>query len=265
MTVTSRENKIYKRIKALKDKKQRDREGVFLVEGLRGVNDAIKNGLIPEAVILMEGYDMTGEWRHTVYFAKKLFQELAETITPQGIIAIFPMPSWDFSDLKADKNGFVMMCECLQDPGNLGTIVRSAHCAGAEAVILTKGCCDLFNPKTVRSTVASIAAVPVIRDAEPAEAIVRLRAMGYRIISGALTNDSVGLYDADLSGKVAFLVGNEGNGVSPATLQSSDIVAKIPIIGGESLNAGVAAAVMMYEKVRQNLTNRCTFGKTPKA
>ncbi|MGN1098550.1 MAG: TrmH family RNA methyltransferase [Clostridia bacterium] len=252
-TITSRENKTYKRIKALKDKKQREKEGVFLVEGERGVRDAIKNGLSPETVVLCEGCAINIHGANPVIFARRLFGELAETQTPQGIIAVFPMPRADFGNIRGGEKSFVMMCENIQDPGNLGTIIRTAHCAGAEAIVLTKGCCDLFNPKTVRSTVASIASIPVIRGVEAAEAVIRLKKMGYRIAAGALTDKSQGLYNTDLSGKIAFVVGNEGNGITPQTLAAADIAVKIPMTdGAESLNAGVAAAVMMYEKVRVN-------------
>lgn len=253
MPITSRENKIYKRIKALKDKKQREKEGIFMVEGERGVRDAIKNGLIPHTVALMEGCEININGKNTVYFAKKLFNELAETQTPQGIIALFPMPKADFSHINAGESSFVVLCENIQDPGNLGTIIRTAHGAGADGVILTKGCCDLFNPKTVRSTVASIAAIPVIRSVEPAAALESLKGMGYRLAAGALNENSVDLYSADLSGKIAFIIGNEGSGVTESTLSAADLTVKIPMVkSAESLNAGVAAAVMMYEKVRVN-------------
>lgn len=254
-TVTSRENKLYKRIKALKDKKQREIEGLFVVEGLRGVRDAVKYGLRPETVILAEGAALPRELNgcEAAYFAKRLFAELADTQTPQGIIALFPIPTADFDGLRDGESSFVIVCENVQDPGNLGTIVRTAHCAGAAGVVLTKGCCDLFNPKTVRSTVAGIAAVHVIRGLETADALARLKERGYKIVAGALTDRAVSLYDADLAGKIAFVAGNEGNGVTDTALSMSDMTVKIPMSpDAESLNVGVAAAIMMYEKVRRN-------------
>lgn len=254
-TVTSRENKLYKLIKALKDKKRREQEGLFVVEGFRGVRDAIKNGMKPENLILTEGTELPAEvaCREPVYFAKKLFDELADTQTPQGVIALFPMPETKFDSLNNSENSFVIVCENVQDPGNLGTVIRTAHCAGAAGAVIAKGCCDLFNPKTVRSTVASIAALPVIRGIETDEAITRLKNMGYKIAAGALSDRAVNLYDSDLSGKVAFVVGNEGNGITDKILKMSDLTVKIPISAtAESLNVGIASALMMYEKVRQN-------------
>lgn len=252
MIITSRENKIYKKIRLLKDKKRRDREGLFIVEGIRGVRDAIKNGLKPEAVVLCEDSGMEIDTGEVFIFAKSLFAQAAQTKTPQGILAVFPMPEFDFSSIRPEENGFVVLCEDLRDPGNLGTVIRTADAAGAAAVVLTKGCCDLYNPKTVRSTVASIGNIPIIRGAESAEAVRRLKKMGFSLAAGALTERSESLYKADLSGKIAFVIGNEANGVSPETLSASDKIVKIPMRGGaESLNAAIAAGVMMYEKVRR--------------
>lgn len=252
--ITSRENKIYKNLKFLQDKKQREKEGLFMVEGLRGVTDAIKNGLNPKTVVLCEGSEIQINSRDVCVLAKKLFGEIAQTQTPQGIIAVFEIPKYNFSNIVSSSNGFVILCEDVRDPGNLGTIIRTADAAGAAAVILGKGCCDLYNPKTVRSTVASIGSLPILRGIDAAEAAEKLKTMGYRIAAGALTDKSVGLYESDLSGKIAFVIGNEANGISDKMRDLSDILVKIPMNGrAESLNAAIAAAVMMYEKVRRSI------------
>lgn len=253
MIITSRDNRIYKRMKALSDRKQREKEGLFVIEGLRGVQDAVKNGMKLKIAALCEGCNINIGVPETYVLAKKLFNELADTRTPQGIIAAFEMPVADFSDIKTSDSGFAVLCENLQDPGNLGTIIRTADAAGAAGIVLSKGCCDLFNPKTVRSTVASIGNIPVVRGMDALDAAKRLKTIGFRLAAGVLTDNSVGLYEADLSGKIAFVIGNEGNGISPELIAISDAAIKIPMRGGaESLNAAVAAAVMMFEKVRIN-------------
>lgn len=252
MTITSRENKIYKKIKLLNDKKQREKDGLFVIEGIRGVQDAIKNGMRVRLAALCEGCDIKVDAPEVYVLAKRLFVELADTQTPQGIIAVFDMPRSGLEDIKADEEGFTLLCEDLRDPGNLGTVIRTADAAGAAGVVLSKGCCDLFNPKTVRSTVASIGNIPIVRSVDPIEAAETLKKKGFKVIAGALTDEAIGLYEADLSGKIAFVIGNEGNGVSAELLSACDGAVKIPMRGGaESLNASVAAAVMMYEKVRQ--------------
>ncbi len=253
MLITSRDNKIYKLLKALNDRKRRESEGLFLIEGVRGVGDAIKNGLEVKYVILCEGSETNIEAPRTYVFAKRLFAEIADTQTPQGVIAAFAMPKAELSDLSGGENSFAVLCENVRDPGNLGTIIRTADAAGAAGAVLNKGCCDLFNPKTVRSTVASIGSLPIVRGADAHEAIKTLRAMGYKIAAGALRGNSVDLYKADLSGKIAFVLGNEGGGISKELLSEADFIVRIPMRGSaESLNVSVAAAIMLYEKVRIN-------------
>lgn len=253
MVITSRENKIYKSLKALKEKKQRESEGLFLIEGLRGVRDAAENGMKPRLIALCEGSDISLGGAKTYVLAKRLFNEIADTTTPQGVIAAFEMPRFGFDDLRGGENAFVVFCENLRDPGNLGTIIRTADAAGAVGAALSKGCCDLFNPKTVRSTVASIGNLPIVRGSDAAYAAARLKELGYRLVAGALTPGAQSLYEADLGGRVAFVVGSEADGISPELLALCDAAVTIPMAGrAESLNAAVAAAVMMYEKVRKN-------------
>ncbi len=253
MIITSRENKIYKSLKALKDKKQRESEGLFLIEGLRGVRDAMENGMKPRLIALCKGCEISLGGGKAYVLAKKLFNEIADTTTPQGVIAAFEMPRFGYDDLRGGESSFVVFCENLRDPGNLGTIIRTADAAGAVGAVLGKGCCDLFNPKTVRSTVASIGNLPVVRGVDSADAAVRLKKLGYKLVAGALTPEAEGLYGADLGGRVAFVVGSEADGISPELLSLCDAAVTIPMLGrAESLNAAVAAAVMMYEKVRKN-------------
>ena len=146
------------------------------------------------------------------------------------------------------------MCEALQDPGNIGTVIRTAHAADCGGVILTKGCCDLYNPKIVRATMSAMFSVPVVSGAESQNVIEYFRTNGYKIVAGALTDDAVDFYSADLSGKVLIIIGNEGNGVEDSTLSLCDSVLKIPMRSdAESLNAAVAGSVMVYEHYRQNL------------
>ena len=254
MIITSRDNRIYKKLRLLSDKRHRESEGLFLIEGLRGVQDALKNGMKVRTVALCEGSEIKIDAPEVYVLAKKLFFELADTMAPQGIIAAFEMPKASLSDFRAEGEGFIVLCENLRDPGNLGTVIRTADAAGAAGVALSKGCCDLFNPKTVRSTVASIGNIPIARGLNAIEAAESLKKMGFRLVAGALTDKTVSLYEADLSGKIAFIVGNEGDGISPELLAMADEAVKIPMRGGaESLNASVAAAVMMYEKVRHML------------
>lgn len=255
MIITSRENKIFKLAKLLKTQKGRTEKGLFMIEGFRIVKDALLKGIDADCIIVKDGTVLDFSADCPVYaFAPKLFSEIAETVSPQGVIAICPAKKCSFEDILSLGKKCVVMCEALQDPGNIGTIIRTAHAADSGGVILTKGCCDLYNPKIVRATMSAMFSVPVVSGAEIKKVIEYFRANGYKIVAGALTDNAVDFYSADLSGKVLIVIGNEGNGVEESTLSFCDIVLKIPMRSdAESLNAAVAGSVMVYEHYRQNL------------
>lgn len=255
MLITSRENKIFKNTKLLKTAKGRNEKGMFIIEGLRSVHDAIDKGVTMEYLLLKEGTGIDFTVECPVYsFAPKLFNELSETVTPQGIIAVCRMENSTLSDILSMRKNCVIMCEKLQDPGNTGTVIRTAHAADCGGVVLTKGSCDLYNPKIVRATMSGMFSVPVVQNQESGDVIEYFRANGYKIVAGALTDSSVDFYCADLSGKVLIIIGNEGNGVCEETLALCDSVVKIPMRSdAESLNAAVAGSIMMYEHYRQNI------------
>lgn len=254
MIITSRENKIFKLAKLLKTQKGRSEKGVFMMEGFRIVKDALSKGAKAECIILKDGTNLDFEANCPVYyFAPKLFSEIAETVSPQGVIALCKMERKSLSDIIEQNKNCVVMCEALQDPGNIGTIIRTAHAGDCGGVVLTKGCCDLYNPKIVRATMSGMFSVPVVSGEESGKVIEYFRANGYKIVAGALTDSAVDFYSADLSGKALIIIGNEGNGVEKSTLALCDSVLKIPMRSdAESLNAAVAGSIMLYEHFRQN-------------
>lgn len=254
MIITSRENKIYKLAKLLKTSKGRSEKNLFLIEGMRSVCDAIKKGAEIESVIVKDGTKLDFSTNAPEFiFEPRLFDEVSETVTPQGIIAICRIKKTSLADIIAQDKDCVVMCEKLQDPGNIGTVIRTAHASFCGGVVLTKGSCDLYNPKIVRATMSGIFSVPVAQNEDSKKVIEYFRENGYKIVAGALCEKSVDLYDADLGGKTLIIIGNEGNGVEKETLSLCDSVIKIPMHSdAESLNAAVAGAVMMYEHYRQN-------------
>ncbi len=255
MIITSRENKIFKLAKLLKTQKGRTEKNLFMIEGFRIVKDALAKGIEAECVIVKDGTTLDFKADCPVYsLAPKLFSEIAETVTPQGVIALCNMERKSLPDILKKEKNCVIMCEALQDPGNIGTVIRTAHAADCGGVVLTKGCCDLYNPKIVRATMSGMFAIPVVSGEESGNVIEYFRTNGYKIVAGALTEDAVDFYSADLSGKVLIIIGNEGNGVEKYTLSLCDSVLKIPMReDAESLNASVAGSVMIYEHLRQNL------------
>ena len=257
MIITSRENKIFKLAKLLKTAKGRQEKSMFMIEGIRSVSDAIKKDVKLECVIVKDGTNIDFKTECNIYtLAPKLFGEISETVSPQGIIALCHMKNDTLGSILHMEKKCVVLCEALQDPGNIGTIIRTAHAADCGGVVLTKGCCDMYNPKIVRATMSSMFSIPVVQGEESSSVIEYFKNNGYKIVAGALTSDAVDFYSADLSGKTLIIIGNEGNGVEENTLSLCDVVLKIPMRSdAESLNAAVAGSVMVYEHHRQNIKN----------
>ena len=259
--IQSSQNNIVKEIKALHLKKKRDAEGLYFIEGIRFVNDAIENSQDIVKVIAsdkLEGLNGGKELLESVatlcdecyIVSEKLFSEISDTQTPQGILAVLKKKEFDFETTIAQGSSVVVL-DSLQDPGNVGTIIRTADAAGISAVILTKGCVDLFSPKVLRSTMGSVFHMPVFEGMYINEIIQVLKESGYKVIASHL-DGSNNYFDEDLTVKSAIIVGNEANGISEETTQMADKLVKIPMPGrAESLNASVAASVMIYEIVRQ--------------
>ena len=181
-----------------------------------------------------------------------LFKELISTEQPQGIVAVINM-----NEKPLDLDGsFYLLCDKLQDPGNLGTIIRTAHAAGVQGIILTKGTVDIYNEKTIRSTMGSIFYVPIHYDDENFTLVKQLRNEGFKTVVTSLDTDK-NFFEEDIRGKVLLIVGNEGNGVSNEVYELADIKVKIPMPGNaESLNVAIATSVIMYEKIRQDSFNK---------
>lgn len=256
--IESKSNNFLKEVKKLKDKKHRTKSSSFLVEGLRFVKEAIESDFNVEALIISDKildkfYDLgidSIELENTrvVNVSDEIFTTVCDTESPQGILAIVKNKALEISE----ENGFYVLADRIQDPGNMGTIIRTAHAAGALGVILTKGTVDIYNEKTLRSTMGSIFKVPIIED-NNLELTKSLRDKGFKLVTSTLETDN-NFFDVNLKDNVIISVGNEGNGISEELKNLSDIAVKIPMPGNaESLNAAVAASIMIYEVVRQNM------------
>ncbi len=251
--IASRDNKTIKLIRSLGRKKVRYETGLYFVEGVRMVEEALRfaensiqflivsDSFLQKNETFVHILDESGK---TVYTAKEsLFQEICNTEAPQGIGAVLSMQEqmeMDWSGLK-----FVLVLDGVSEPGNLGTIIRTAEAAGVDGVLLLKGCADLYNPKVVRATMGSLFRVPCLLGAE-IETVAQLKEQGFSLIATSL-QDSVPIQSAKIEGKRAIVIGSEAFGVSDAMLKLSDIKVQIPMEGEvESLNAGVAAGISMY-------------------
>ncbi len=254
---TSKNNQIFKFFQKLETKKYRDKFGLYLIEGENLIDEAYKNGAEFQEILIRMGdeFRFMKPWMENeeVYIVDhKLFAELAQTETSQGIIASVkkPMPSLeDFLNKKSSGN-FVVL-DRLQDPGNIGTIIRTADAAGYELVVALKGTADVFSPKVVRSATGSLFRIP-IAFVENNNQLVEFAAKAGKKLVATCLDDSKFYYEENLKENIALIVGNEGNGISQELIEKSDVKIKIPMHGNiESLNASVAAAIIMYESVRK--------------
>lgn len=254
--ITSRDNKYVKLAKSLGTKQGRDKEGLFIIEGYRNVRDAAAKKAKIEFVLVSDRctYDLTCFKGYKMFtLAPKIFDYVSDTVTPQGVMAVCRMEEFDFSDIELSEKSLIVVLENLQDPGNAGTIIRTADAAGAKAVIMAKGCVDIYNPKVTRSLMSSLFSIKVIRNKNIDSVFGFLKNNNIKSVAGALTDKSAHLFDADMKGSCAVFIGNEGNGLTEETVKRCDVTVTIPMLGGaESLNASTAAAVIMYEHIRQN-------------
>lgn len=242
-------------------KKGREQLNAFLIEGVHLVEEALKSPIDLQAVIYdgekgipQEIRDRLPEDAPLYSASPAVIEKLSDTKTPQGIIAVVGMPSPSETEIRflhmLDGTYYLLMLDAVQDPGNLGTIIRTADAAGVDGVILGRGTVDLYNPKTIRSTMGSLFHLPLL-SADLREWILRCQASGARVIGTSLAG-AIEYTEPLFTEKSVLIIGNEGQGVSAEILDITTSRVKIPIYGkAESLNAAVAAAILLYEGVRQ--------------
>ncbi|MCK4259230.1 MAG: RNA methyltransferase [Halanaerobiales bacterium] len=274
--IISNKNPEIKFLRSLEKKKYREQEKMFVIEGIRIIEDALKDGAKfvqifyspilkdnPRGMRLLAQLDELGI--KISLLDERLFSEISDTETPQGIIAILKQPEFTLKDIFAHKSLYphIIMINGVQDPGNLGTILRAASGAGWSGAILTKGTVDLYNPKSLRATMGAVYKFPILR-AENIEFLCGdLHESGYQLIAAALEAERWH-FEVDFTRPTVLVVGNEGNGINSEVINVMDQLVKIPMDPkAESLNVAVAAGVIIFEGVRQNLT---TFqkGKPPR-
>lgn len=254
--ITSTANAQVKELAQLmKKSKARTEKGVYIVEGVKMFQEAPKNEIV-KAYISAELYEK-GTLREKLagipheVLKNEVFAHVSDTKTPQGVLCVMKQKHYTLEQLAGVKNPLMLILENIQDPGNLGTMMRTAEGAGVSGVLLSRGSVDIYNPKTIRSTMGSIYRVPFFYTDELHADIARLHTMGITTYAAHLKG--TGFYDeADYRQPSAFMIGNEGNGLTDETAELAKRYIKIPMQGQlESLNAAVAAAVLMYEASRQ--------------
>lgn len=251
MIIESVSNPLIKNIKKLKDKKYRKETGRYLIEGVNLCLEFLENTpefldvalATPEKAVLVQG-----KFPVTVV-SERVFESIGETKTPQGLMIVGRIPEETpaFSDMN-----IVVYLDNVADPGNVGTIIRSADAFGADAVLMAPGCADLYNPKTVRSTMGSMFHIPVVCENSYLETIKLCIDSGFTVITGSLDGAVLPEQIDFTKGKYLLCLGNEAHGVSEELAALAGKKVKIPMPGkAESLNVAVAGAVLLYETVRQ--------------
>lgn len=253
--IKSKENRIFKDCQKLSQKKYRDREGCYLIEGPNLLEEALTNNADIVCVIFDEDKVKTVNFDGDLYKAEhKLFTKLSQTENSQGVLAIIRKSEYDAKSFMkyCPEGGNVVVLDRLQDPGNIGTIIRTAEGAGYAAVISIKGTADIYAPKTIRAAAGSVFRIPIIHVEDNRELRRFADSAGKKLAVTSLDADNY-YYDVNLKTDTALVIGNEGNGVSSELIEMADIKVKIPMSGRlESLNASVAAGILMYEAVRSD-------------
>lgn len=242
----------------MKSASLRREKGLYIVEGIRMVReipaDTIRKLYIAESMA-DKFADVCKEKNAEVEIVRdSVFQSMSGTNTPQGILAeVYQKQTTEEELFTRDTEPFLLIIERLQDPGNLGTIIRTAEGAGVTGIILSSDSVDIYNPKVIRSTMGSVFRMPVFVTENLTDTIDRIKKRGIPVYGAHLDGDT--FYEKNFTGKCAFLIGNEGNGLSDEISAKADDLIRIPMCGQvESLNAAVSTAVIAYEVLRQRST-----------
>lgn len=258
--IESSANGKYKKIqKWMKQSRARRKDKVFVVEGWKMVREALERGLVLQLYCSQREQsrckEMLGNNRDEAVavelMSDTLFSKLSDTVTPQGILGVVKMPLYDRESIISQQNAKLLCLEDIQDPGNLGTMLRTAEGAGMSGIVLSGGCVDPFNPKVVRSTMGALFRIPMYTCENMAEEMCYLQTRGFRFYAAHLRGTKI-FTEESYEGSIGILIGNEANGLSDKVADQAEIKVRIPMEGElESLNAAVSAALLMYEVHRK--------------
>ncbi len=283
--ISSKDNEFIKHIKKLKDKKYRDLNNEYIIEGIKIIEEAINEKANIKQVVICDDCEKTSNISkelmyeiaryECIYVTKKIFDGLTDVSNPQGILAIVEKNAVKskISNIKNSEKSetigveekeiiaeneidynqdIIVALDDIQDPGNLGTILRTVDSIGINQILVSKGTADSYNPKVVRSTMGAIFRVRIIECEDLENTLKEIQKHNFEIVVTSLqTKNSI--YDIDYKKKV-IVIGNEANGVEPRIQKIADKKVKIPMLGKtESLNASVATGIILYEYVRQKI------------
>lgn len=260
--ITSKDNENIKSIKKLKERKYRDLNNEYIIEGIKILKEAIQEKAVIKKIVICEEclanniidekllYEIAKY--DCLYVSKKIFEGLTDVSKPQGILAV--VEKNNKKDINYNED-IVVALDGLQDPGNLGTILRTLDSANLSQVVVSKDTVDAYNPKVVRSTMGAIFRVNIVEAENLKETLKEMKRHKYKVMCTDLTA-SKNIYEVDYNKKI-LVIGNEANGISKELLDMADEKIIIPMLGKtESLNASVATSIIVYEYVRRKIRIR---------
>jgi len=263
--ITSLQNKWVKKIKALQQRKERTKEKTFLLEGIRLVEEAIAvswplqlAAYTPKFLDNSRGKEIFQTLQKNriplICITEEIMEKIGETENSQGILAVAREKEMGWQTWWPEgKKMLLVIVDGVQDPGNLGTIIRTADATGVQGVLLTKGTVDLYNPKTIRSTMGSIFHLPILKIENLTQFLQQLKEKKVKLVVGDVQASQY-CFRQDYRGSLAIGLGNEGCGPSQELKAAADQLTKIPLPGqAESFNVAVAAGILLYEVTRQRL------------
>jgi len=260
--LTGSSNPIIKEVRSLKNKSSREEKGLYFVEGCRFVDEALTQEqaqilftVASDSFVSSKGAEellnlLAQRVQQCYLVPDNLFRSISDTQNPQGILAVLRQEKL-YLQYHRPAKGLIVILDSIKDPGNMGTIIRTADAAGCVGVVITEGCVDVYNPKVLRSTMGSIFHIPVYHGRGIGETMEALKESGFSLYVSHL-DGAVSIYEADLSMDIGLIIGSEAEGASIQAVEKADCLVKIPMIGrAESLNASIAAAVIIFEAMRQ--------------
>lgn len=260
--IQSIHNNLVRESKKLLQKKYRDKLGKYLVEGIRLVEEACKSDSLEVAfyddslLLSIRGQDLINEIKNKCNVYKvdyKVLKELVETDSPQGIVGVVAKKEISLANL---SKGVLVVADGLQDPGNLGTIIRTAWAAGAKALVCLSGTVDPYNGKTIRATMGGIFHLPVLTKIQWTDMYMWCCKNNYKLVAGDISAQE-NYFSLNYENRTALIIGSEGHGLVNVEVEQVDYLVKIPLLNGaESLNAAVACGILLYEMLRQQETSK---------
>ena len=247
--ISSKDNKFVKEAYALLTPSGRRKLGKYVIEGASYLHSGVEYVLVSNKCTITAPLN---KYEHHIV-EDSVFSRLTTTENSQGVLAVCTTPSHNLMDVLSCTKGIFIVCEGIRDPGNLGSIIRTAAASGCKGVFAIKGCTEAYSPKAVRAAAGATMHIPIVENCETATLLEMLDKSETRLVAAHLKADTPH-YNADFTGKIAILIGNESRGLSDILSSSAHTAVKIPMPGADiSLNAGNAAAILIYEAMRQNI------------